>query len=195
MRGCVVRYGDMYSRGLIDPSGAVPVLGRGLGHTVPTYLCRSPDSTLRRPMWLRTSYSIRKLFYQKNQPVLSKAEIRKTILAKRNAASEQWRSMASNDIARHALSIVSAGPAGPVAGYWPYKSEADPRPLLVLLHDLGRPLALPVIEHPKVIFRRYSEGVDLVDTGFGTLGPDSRADLLRPAIVLLQPHWLGARPL
>jgi 5-formyltetrahydrofolate cyclo-ligase len=63
----------------------------------------------------------------------SKETIRKLVLAKRNAAAPEWRAMASRDVARHALSLAAAGPGGPVAGYWPYKSEADPRPLMRLL--------------------------------------------------------------
>jgi 5-formyltetrahydrofolate cyclo-ligase len=176
----MVRYGDMYSRGLIDPSGAVPVLGRGLGYMAPTYLCRSPDSNLRRPMWPRTLFSIEKPIL-----VLKKSDIRKSILAKRDATSVAWRESASDNLARHAVAAVSSGPSGAVAGYWPYKSEADPRPLMADLRDFGRPLALPVIEHPHVIFRRYVEGVDLVDAGFGTLGPDASADVIRPAILLV----------
>jgi 5-formyltetrahydrofolate cyclo-ligase len=115
----------------------------------------------------------------------SKSDIRKTILAKRDAASPEWRAMASRDIARHALPLASSGPGGAVAGYWPYKSEADPRPLMRLLADHGRPLALPVIEHPNVIFRRWIEGVELVDAGFGTLGPDTTADAVTPAVLLV----------
>jgi 5-formyltetrahydrofolate cyclo-ligase len=92
---------------------------------------------------------------------VTKADIRKSVLAKRNAASSEWRAMASADLARHALPHVSSGPGGPVAGYWPYKSEAD------------------------VVFRRWIEGVELVDAGFGTLGPDASADIQRPAILLV----------
>ncbi len=115
----------------------------------------------------------------------TKAEIRKRILAKRNAASPEWRAMASRDIARHALALAAAGPGGAVAGYWPYKSEADPRPLMEILRTYGRPLALPVIQHPDVIFRRWIEGVELVDAGFGTLGPDATADEVTPAVLLV----------
>jgi 5-formyltetrahydrofolate cyclo-ligase len=168
----------MYTRGLIDPSGAVPVQSRGFGHTVPTYLCRSPDSILHRPRWLRTPFF-------EDAMTLSKSDIRKIVLAKRDAASREWRDMASRDMAKHALSASSSGPGGPVAGYWPYKSEIDPRPLMAHLRNYGRALALPVINHPHVIFRRYVEGVDLVDAGFGTLGPDASADVLRPAILLV----------
>jgi 5-formyltetrahydrofolate cyclo-ligase len=116
---------------------------------------------------------------------MTKAEIRSIVLAKRNAASSEWRAMASRDLARHVLPYLASAPGGPVAGYWPYKSEADPRPLMELMAEYGRTLALPVIEHPQILFRRWIPGVDLVDAGFGTLGPDSRADLLRPAVLLV----------
>jgi 5-formyltetrahydrofolate cyclo-ligase len=115
---------------------------------------------------------------------MTKADLRKAVLAKRNAASPEWRAMASNDIARRALAEVANGPGGPVAGYWPYRTEADPRPLMALVRRYGRGLALPVIVHPNIIFRRWIEGVDLVDAGFGTLGPDATADVQRPAILL-----------
>jgi 5-formyltetrahydrofolate cyclo-ligase len=115
----------------------------------------------------------------------TKAAIRKAVLAKRNAASPEWREMASGDIARHALALAASGPGGAVAGYWPYKSEADPRPLMEQLGRYGRPLALPVIIHPDVIFRRWIEGVELVDAGFGTLGPDPTADETTPAVLLV----------
>jgi 5-formyltetrahydrofolate cyclo-ligase len=115
----------------------------------------------------------------------TKTAIRKRILAKRNAASPEWRAMASKDIARHALPLAASGPGGAVAGYWPYKSEADPRPLMELLRRHGRPLALPVIRHPEVIFRRWIDGVELVDAGFGTLGPDPTADEVTPAVLLV----------
>ncbi|MGL5136225.1 MAG: 5-formyltetrahydrofolate cyclo-ligase, partial [Beijerinckiaceae bacterium] len=35
------------------------------------------------------------------------------------------------------------------------------------------------------IFRRWIDGVELVDAGFGTLGPDESADELRPTILLV----------
>ena len=116
---------------------------------------------------------------------LSKANIRKTVLKKRNGVSVEWREMASSDIARTTLTFVLNGPGGPVAGYWPYKSEADPRDLMGQLGGYGRTLALPVMTDPHIIFRRYIDGVDLVDAGFGTLGPDASADTLRPAILLV----------
>jgi 5-formyltetrahydrofolate cyclo-ligase len=115
----------------------------------------------------------------------TKADIRKRILAKRSTVSPEWRAMASRDIARNALTHAANGPGGPVAGYWPYKTEADPRPLMEMIGHYGRPLALPVIVHPDVIFRRWIEGVELVDAGFGTMGPDPTSDEVTPAVLLV----------
>ncbi len=115
---------------------------------------------------------------------MTKADLRKSVLAKREAASPEWRAEASIAIAHRALAEAANGPGGPVAGYWPYRSEADPRPLMAMLRRCGRPLALPVIVHPNIIFRRWIEGVELVDAGFGTLGPDATADAQRPAVLL-----------
>jgi 5-formyltetrahydrofolate cyclo-ligase len=56
---------------------------------------------------------------------------------------------------------------------------------MALLRRYGRPLALPVIRHPDVIFRRWVEGVDLVDAGFGTLGPDPTSDEVKPGVLLV----------
>jgi 5-formyltetrahydrofolate cyclo-ligase len=123
----------------------------------------------------------------------TKADIRKRILAKRGAVSTEWRQMASRDIARHALIHAANGPGGPVAGYWPYKTEADPRPLMEMIRRYGRPLALPVIVHPDVIFRRWIEGVELVDAGFGTLGPDPTSDEVTPAVLLVPLAAFDAR--
>ena len=53
----------------------------------------------------------------------AKPAIRKRILARRDALSPEWRAMASRDIARQALSAAASGPGGPVAGYWPFRSE------------------------------------------------------------------------
>jgi 5-formyltetrahydrofolate cyclo-ligase len=123
----------------------------------------------------------------------TKAELRKAVLAKRNAASSEWRAMASADIGRRAMQHILTGPGGALAGYWPYKSEVDPRPALVDAKLYGRPLALPVIEHPDVIFRRWIPGVELIDAGFGTMGPDATADALRPAIVIVPLAAFDAR--
>jgi 5-formyltetrahydrofolate cyclo-ligase len=123
----------------------------------------------------------------------TKADIRKRILAKRAAVSSEWRAMASRDIARNALPRAASGPGGAIAGYWPYKTEADARPLMELLRRYGRTLALPVIVHPEVIFRRWINGVDLVDAGFGTLGPDPTSDEVTPAVLIVPLAAFDAR--
>jgi 5-formyltetrahydrofolate cyclo-ligase len=115
----------------------------------------------------------------------AKASMRKDALARRASLSLEWRAQASADMARHAASVLALGPGGPIAGYWPIRSEADPLPLLQLASRFGRATALPVVRHPALLFRRFIEGVELVDAGFGTMGPDATADEVRPAILIV----------
>jgi 5-formyltetrahydrofolate cyclo-ligase len=115
----------------------------------------------------------------------AKALLRKEAFARRAALSPEWRAQASKDMARHAASVLALGPGGLVSGYWPIRSEADPLPILRHASTFGRGVALPVVRHPTLVFRRFIEGVDLVDAGFGTLGPDETADEVRPAILIV----------
>lgn len=73
-----------------------------------------------------------------------------------------------------------------VSGYWPIRSEIDPRPLLALARHDGHAVALPVlIDSETLRFRLWDEGAALVPAGFGTIGPDAAAPDIVPDIVLL----------
>jgi 5-formyltetrahydrofolate cyclo-ligase len=115
-----------------------------------------------------------------------KAAIRKVILARRDATDPAWRAEASGAIAENIAKLRLGWPAGPIAAYWPYKSEADPRPALerIAARD-GRVMALPVIAHPQMRFLAYSPHQPLVEAGFGTMGPPHDALEVRPAILLV----------
>ena len=64
----------------------------------------------------------------------------------------------------------------PLAGYWPIRTEIDPRPAMEAAAAHG-PVALPVVEAPgrPLAFRRWSPGDALQPGGFGTLVPASGA--------------------
>jgi 5-formyltetrahydrofolate cyclo-ligase len=80
---------------------------------------------------------------------------------------------------------------GVVAGYWPMRSEADPRPIMVALKELGVSLALPAMHKPggafasEVLFRPWMPWEPLVPGGFGTLVPVPEAGALEPAVLLV----------
>ena len=75
---------------------------------------------------------------------------------------------------------------GPVAGFFPFGSEIDVRPLMTALHDLGCALALPVIvgREKPLEFRQWTLSDPLHPGPMGILQPGPDAPILRPALVL-----------
>ncbi|MBV0893013.1 5-formyltetrahydrofolate cyclo-ligase [Paracoccus sp. Z118] len=82
-----------------------------------------------------------------------------------------------------------------LAGYWPMRGEADPRPAMAA-HD--GPLCLPVVVAPAtpLIFRRFAD--ELEPGAFGTSHPPETAELMVPQVLIVplvgfdrQGHRLG----
>ena len=123
----------------------------------------------------------------------SKADIRTAVLALRDAKPEGWRVDASKTIARHIAGVVKTLRGGPVAGYWPFGSEADPRPLMQAIVASGFELCLPVIKHPEIFYRKFVFGDRMADAGWGTLGPMPDAPEVTPAALLVPLAAFDAR--
>jgi 5-formyltetrahydrofolate cyclo-ligase len=85
------------------------------------------------------------------------------------------------------------GFAGPVSAYWPMRSEADPRPVLEVLHQRGVELCLPATVARRMIFRRWAPYEPLVPGGFGTLVPDPAQPEIAPRILLVPMAAFDAR--
>ena len=110
---------------------------------------------------------------------LTKAQLRKTALARRDAVSPASRADMSAAICRSVMQIDGVQSANIVAGYWPIRSEPDVRAVLETVHTAGHRACLPVLIDDKTIeFRHWVPGSPVVDAGFGTLGPP----LGRPAV-------------
>ena len=75
-----------------------------------------------------------------------KAELR------RAAAERRARAHAANPLAGETLAAVfpTALAGQVVSGYWPFRSEIDPRPLMRRLARMGAALALPEIGRAHV---------------------------------------------
>ena len=174
------------------PKGAVPVLARGLGHTAPTY---TVGSRIEKP---RTAHVARSLFMPEQEyecmPTShpqQKDDLRKETLKRRDAMDESVRIEHSLAAAEHgrtvpALSqdVLAVGTI--VAGFHPIRSEIDPRPLMADLVKLGARLCLPVVTDPRTIeFRELVQGAKMIESGFGTIGPDENAQVLNPDILLV----------
>ena len=115
----------------------------------------------------------------------SKSHLRGAALARRDAIDASARAEADAAFLEQAGPLFDA-PGRVVSGYWPIRSEADPRPLLERARAAGAVVALPVLLDSETLrFRRWDAGVVLAPAGFGTVGPPAHAPELVPDIILL----------
>ncbi|MBV2144737.1 5-formyltetrahydrofolate cyclo-ligase [Falsochrobactrum sp. TDYN1] len=115
-----------------------------------------------------------------------KQALRREVLARRDALDPRYRYEASLSAAQEAEATIALPDKAMVAGYWPIRSEIDPRPLLSALRTKGARLCLPVVlDRETIAFREFLPDAELVPTGFGTMGPDEDAPLAEPAVMLM----------
>jgi 5-formyltetrahydrofolate cyclo-ligase len=123
-----------------------------------------------------------------------KARLRAAVLARRDQLDIDTRLEADEAIAAQVLALEAlADMAGPVAGYWPMRSEADPRPIMAGLAARGIPLCLPAIVDGRLEFRDWPLWGPLVPGGFGTLVPPPDAAIVSPAAFLVPLAAFDAR--
>lgn len=114
-----------------------------------------------------------------------KTELRALALARRDGVAEPARVAASLAAAEHAKPILTALRGKIMSGYWPIRSEADPRPLLAIASQRGAALALPVTAPDGLLFRTWRHGDALQPAGFGTMGPMPAAPAVTPDIMIM----------
>ncbi|MCP4185088.1 MAG: 5-formyltetrahydrofolate cyclo-ligase [Hyphomicrobiales bacterium] len=115
-----------------------------------------------------------------------KSELRELILKKRDGMDAEQRIDKSIAAAELANQHIEFDPGTVISGFFPIKSEIDPRPLMDYFRVRGAVLCLPVIiDKTKIIFRELVRGAELIDTGFGTLGPADDVRLVDPGIMLV----------
>lgn len=113
--------------------------------------------------------------------VQEKAEIREAALALRDGLDPALRSEASLRMADWALPLFANLPAGAVvAGFFPMRSEIDPRPLMQGLVGRGLRLALPCVTKEGLVFRLWAYGDPLAKRRFGLSEPLESAMPVRP---------------
>lgn len=99
-------------------------------------------------------------------------------------AAVQDRDAAQAEMNAHLSALLATRPGAVVAGYWPMRGEADPRPAL-LAH--GGPVCLPVVVAPAtpLIFRRWHTGDALQPGSLGTHHPAESAPVMTPDVVIV----------
>jgi 5-formyltetrahydrofolate cyclo-ligase len=118
-------------------------------------------------------------------PADIKDRLRLDAFARRDALDREWRREASRAIARAALALPELRDVQPVGGYWPIRSEVDPRPILRALVKRGQTVALSQIIHPKLSWREWRPGDVLVKGGFGVREPGPDAPECFPRALLV----------
>ncbi|QFS82310.1 putative 5-formyltetrahydrofolate cyclo-ligase [Roseivivax sp. THAF40] len=111
----------------------------------------------------------------------AKAAARKAAFARRAAAHD----MHGPGRAGH-LSQVLAGYRGvPVSGYWPIRTEIDPRPAMEEAAAHGA-VGLPVIEGPEMPLRfaRWEPDCAMIPGPFGAMVPETQ-DFIAPEILIV----------
>jgi 5-formyltetrahydrofolate cyclo-ligase len=121
-----------------------------------------------------------------------KAVMRAAVAERRDALEIDDRLEWDQAITDHVLaSGLLDGMKGHVAAYWPMRSEADPRAVLVALKERGIATALPAMvprtdgQGREIEFRIWSPWQPIVPGGFGTLVPGDDADAIHPACLLV----------
>jgi 5-formyltetrahydrofolate cyclo-ligase len=115
----------------------------------------------------------------------AKAALRAAALARRDALDPEWRAQASERIAERVLALPELAGLSPVAGFWPIRSEVDPRPIMRALHGRGQALAVPVVADPHLMFRLWTPGAALVRRPFGLSEPPDTAPEVLPCALLV----------
>ena len=110
-----------------------------------------------------------------------KGALREATLAIRDGLDPAFRAEASQTMAGLAEPLFAPVPqGGVVAGFFPMRSEVDPRPLMQGLAAKGLKLALPCVTPDGLVFRLWALGDPLAKRRFGLSEPLNTAPAVTP---------------
>lgn len=112
---------------------------------------------------------------------MDKTAARKTAFAVRAAADRSGEARANS----HLEAAIRAAPGNIVSGYWPIRTEIDPRATLEAL-SATHPLCLPVVARNNLplTFRRWSPGAAMEKGAYGAAIP-ADPDEATPEILIV----------
>jgi 5-formyltetrahydrofolate cyclo-ligase len=122
---------------------------------------------------------------QSPPPPALKERLRGEVFARRDGLDKEFRHKAAQRIADRALALPQLEDVTPVGGYWPIRSEVDPRPLMEALIARGQDVALSQILHPHLSWRLWRPGDVLIKGGFGVREPGPDAPEVFPKALLV----------
>lgn len=114
---------------------------------------------------------------------LVKKALRAETLKRRDALTADYRQGGSEGMAKVALDLA---PGTVVSGFWPMRTEVDVNPLMAALFEQGCRICLPaILDKTTIVFREYFPDGEMIDMGFGTMGPPETAAVLDPTVMLV----------
>ena len=118
-----------------------------------------------------------------------KASLRKTqakIRAEQSVRADQTAQSIAAE-ANHIIAAYGLTVDDIIAGYWPIKTEIDPRPLMAALSARGLKTALPATPKPEMplIFHLWQDGDVMIDGLYGTSEPHPDAPICAPNVLLV----------
>ena len=111
--------------------------------------------------------------------------LRAEALARRGKLTLPERAQFSALIAERVLPFADQMGGGPVGGFWPIRTELDPRPALAQLADRGLLAALPVVSPSGLIFRAWNMSDVLIEGPFGLSEPAATSPEVSPRALLV----------
>ena len=113
----------------------------------------------------------------------------KDLKADMRKAASRRRAMSDPKVAeaacQHLVAAVRDAAGSTVSGYWPIRTEIDPRPAMHALAG-SYELCLPVVQgmDQALKFRRWTPGVKMTEGSFGAAIPQDQVELV-PSILIL----------
>lgn len=107
----------------------------------------------------------------------AKREVRRRVLAAREAMPAPDRALRSCAVAELTLALPEVIRARTLMAFWSFGSELDTAPLLTGLHDRGVALVLPRIVDGELEPRSYRPGDAMTATTFGAFEPAQGAPI------------------
>ena len=116
----------------------------------------------------------------------AKPELRKSAAQRRAAAHALDPAAAAGRLRDHGMAALGRYSFAVFSGYWPIRSEIDPRPLMLGLAESGRLCCLPAVIGPGVLqFRAWDHREALVDGPLGTSHPSETGAVALPDLLLV----------
>ncbi|MDP9330783.1 MAG: 5-formyltetrahydrofolate cyclo-ligase [Actinomycetota bacterium] len=100
-----------------------------------------------------------------------KRDVRKRVLALRDAIAPEERERLSRLVAERFLRLVEVTEAQTVLAFWSFGSEVSTMPLMDALHERGIRITLPRIVGADIELRVWVPGDEMTATAFGALEP------------------------